>query len=181
MNAGCWRSIWQNIHIRDWASAPSSEWRKGAFAPQLDNSCRGLKGKGPFPSPRRSLGPVLAPSGLRCGPRWAGGGCGEGGKGFFSSPGEKPTTAALQVREGYSPEEQPTTFTRQVREARDPEHSQGAPRTATVADDVKSLCPFGRRGEGHTCNTQQTRMQPTYGGALRIVPARRTKWAMKGI
>ena len=56
-----------------------SSYRKDrAFAPNVDNRCRGLKGKGPCPSPRRSLGPVLAPSGLRCGPRWAGGGFGEG-------------------------------------------------------------------------------------------------------
>ena len=37
-----------------------------------------LSWQGPFPATRRSLGPVLAPSGLRCGPRWAGGGFGEG-------------------------------------------------------------------------------------------------------
>ena len=162
----------------------------------LDNSCRGLKGKGPFPSPRRLLGPVIAPLGLRCGPRWAGDGCGKG-EGFFSSPEENPTTGNAQVREnvapkqsqlplppnsvGYSSEEQPTTFTRQVREAIDPEHSQGAPRTATVADDVKSLCPFGRRDKGHTCNAQPTAKQPRDDVVLRIVPARRTKWALRGI
>ena len=74
-----------------------------------------------------------------------------------------------------------TSEKRLVREAGETEHSQGAPRTATVADDVKSLCPFGRRGEGHTCNTQLAMMQPTHGVVLRIVPARRTKRAMKGI
>ena len=83
--------------------------------------------------------------------------------------------------DGNSSEEQPPTATHQVREAKAPEHSQGAPRTATVADDVKSLCPFGRRDEGHTCSTQQTAKQPSNGVVPWIVPARRTKRAMKGI
>ena len=49
---------------------------------------------------------------------------------------------------GSSPEEQPPTTIRQVREARETEHSQGAPRTATVADDVKSLSCFSGRVKG---------------------------------
>ena len=69
---------------------------------------------GPLPPPGRSLGPVLAPSGLRCGPRWAGGGFGEGKRLFLllwrtandrqlpssggSSCKAKLTPATLQVR-----------------------------------------------------------------------------------
>ncbi|MBR2924719.1 MAG: hypothetical protein IKC28_06820, partial [Clostridia bacterium] len=43
-----------------------------------------------------------------------------------------------------------------VREARETEHSQGAPRTATVADDVKSLSCFSGRmkGTGWAVNKQ---------------------------
>ena len=145
------------------ASAPSSEWRKGAFAPKLDNRAAALMVGGPPPPPSRSLGPVLAPLGCVAGPAGRAVAAGKG-KGIFSSPGEKPTIGNSQVREAIAPE-----------------HSQGAPRTATVADDVKSLCPFERRGEGHTCITQVTVKQPIHGGALRIVPARRTKRAMKGI
>ena len=40
--------------------------------------------------------------------------------------------------------------------------------------------PFGRRGKGHTCFSQQTKKQPTYGGRPWIVPARRTKGQSKG-
>ena len=40
--------------------------------------------------------------------------------------------------------------------------------------------PFGRRDEGHTCYSQQTKKQPTYGGRPWIVPARRTKGQSKG-
>ena len=40
--------------------------------------------------------------------------------------------------------------------------------------------PFGRRGKGHTCYSQQTKKQPTYGGRPWIVPARRTKGQSKG-
>ena len=40
--------------------------------------------------------------------------------------------------------------------------------------------PFGRRGKGHTCYSQQTKKQPTDGGRPWIVPARRTKGQSKG-
>ena len=47
------------------ASAPSSEWRKGAFAPKLDNRSRGFCGRGPALPHAARLGRLLVPSALR--------------------------------------------------------------------------------------------------------------------
>ena len=54
-------------------------------------------------------------------------------------------------------ETHPTSTKRLVREAKAPEHSQGAPRTATVADDVKSLALLGggEKGTRAVPNKQQ--------------------------
>ena len=65
-----------------------------------------LSWQGPFPATRRSLGPVLAPSGLRCGPRWAGGGFGEG-KWCFPQLQRKANSRYPLSSGGNSPGAQP--------------------------------------------------------------------------
>ena len=121
-----------------------------------------LSWQGPFPATRRSLGPVLAPSGLRCGPRWAGGGFGEG-KWCFPQLQRKANSryppSSGGKRNGAQPRCSP--------------HRDGSGRRQIPR-------PFGRRDEGHTCYSQQTKKQPTYGGRPWIVPARRTKGQSKG-
>ncbi|MBR2924032.1 MAG: hypothetical protein IKC28_03285, partial [Clostridia bacterium] len=57
---------------------------------------------------------------------------------------------------------------RLVREARETEHSQGAPRTATVADDVKSpaLLVGGVKGTRAAANKQRNSQQTAVGRGL---------------
>ncbi|MBR2924936.1 MAG: hypothetical protein IKC28_07905, partial [Clostridia bacterium] len=71
--------------------------------------------------------------------------------------GKKPFWGTLPLLgKPAGTETQPTSEKHLVREARETEHSQGAPRTATVADDVKSLSCFSGRvkGTGWAANEQ---------------------------
>ena len=97
-----------------------------------------LKGEGalPFPTPL-AYGPGLAPSGLRCGPRSAIVGVGTGslrclcrGKRLPPKP-TQPHPPALPGRLDNR------------------STAKRLPAPATVADDVKSLCRFSGRKEGH--------------------------------
>jgi len=119
---------------------PAFPTDRRAVRPGAGQQLPRLSWQGPFPATRRSLGSP---------PR------------AFGTAGDDPAGRAVASGKGNgafrSSKAKPTIAIRQVREAKAPEHSQGAPRTATVADDVKSLALLGggMKGTRVTANQQQ--------------------------